>query len=248
MKNKYVYFGAVALQMVILFGMIANFQYIRYTAQTVYIEAQWYDPTDIFRWDYINLGYRLSVSPEQKKFIEDNGSRRYYIVPKIEKNIISWAEEILLKQPKGKTFIKFDSLWVQYSSQITVHGDDGRLLKYEDRSCNNAFYKTGTKVSFYSQDAVRDNLTYISVVDDKTPSPPNTLTKENTWVITNIWPCESFISLTNSDANKFFVKEGSGEQLQNKVRNHEMFAKWALGKNGSVMLEDLVEKKLIDWK
>ena len=57
---------AVALQTLVLFGMIANKQYTLLTGTEVVLEMKPVDPRSLFRGDYVRLSYDISiVNPNQ---------------------------------------------------------------------------------------------------------------------------------------------------------------------------------------
>jgi uncharacterized membrane-anchored protein len=81
--------------------MIGNFEYIKWTAKTVFIEAQGYDPTDLFRGDYVHLAYRLPITASQETMINDLPYKAtMYVIPKIEDDIIVGIEDIAQTIPK----------------------------------------------------------------------------------------------------------------------------------------------------
>lgn len=61
--TKKIFIACALLQVVILLGIIARFEYLKSTAALWYMPITGYDPTDIFRGDYVNVAYELPLQP-----------------------------------------------------------------------------------------------------------------------------------------------------------------------------------------
>jgi uncharacterized membrane-anchored protein len=66
MPNKRWFWAAVALQILILLGLIGTHLYTRFTGAPVLLRTLPVDPWDLFRGEYVALRYEISeLSPEQ---------------------------------------------------------------------------------------------------------------------------------------------------------------------------------------
>lgn len=81
MKRLSLIYSVIALQLVVLATIIGCYEYVKATGQTIYIPVTGYDPTDIFRGDYVNIAYELPIE-------QGSGSTSdydiKYLVPKVE--------------------------------------------------------------------------------------------------------------------------------------------------------------------
>lgn len=139
MLRKPLLFGlAITIQIVILLGIIGRFEYIRATGQTLYIELTGYDPTDLFRGDYVNLAYRMSTSPDLLGSGRTSlyGSVRY-IVPKITNGTITGIGRLETEKPSDTLSIEAKDLWIDSRRDIVIRDNtNSHTYNYPDTSCN----------------------------------------------------------------------------------------------------------------
>ena len=235
MKKSLYIFLALSLQFIILFSVIGKYEYIKNTGITTYIEASGYDPTDIFKGDYVNVQYRLPVPEKYNKEVENIYSWTFYIVPKIEKDIITGIESIGKKRPNEEIFMKVKNAWIQKSQVLKIKWNDGSIYSYTNTWCDEKSYKQWSKV-WYT--LFNNEITYVTPTD-------------NTWwnagnlegFISELGACQNVLSLSTSQTDRFYVQDKSWIHLEKKIQDGKMYAKWKIGKNGFILFEDLVEKK-----
>jgi hypothetical protein len=238
MKKTSLIYIALGLQFLILFSVIGKYEYIKNTGITAYIEASGYDPTDLFKWDYVNVQYRLPVPEKYNSVVEDMSFGTFYIVPEIKNNVIVWIESIGKKRPKEEIFMKLKNAWVQKSQILKVQWSNGIIYSYSNTWCDEKNYKKGWKV-FYN--LYNNEITYVMPY------------AENIWansgnlegIISELSACQNTISLSTSQTDRFYVQDKTWWALEKKVQNGQMYAKWKIGKNGFILFEDLVEKESI---
>ncbi len=244
MKKINIFFLFVLLQICILFWIIGNYEYIKSNWKTVYIQATGYDPVDIFRGDYVKIAYKLKLSATQANQIGKKSlyGKKIYIVPKQEKNLIVWVEEILTEKPNDKFFIEISDTSVQSSKEIKVRWDNNQVYTYIQDWCNEDVkqeqYFSGKRVSF-SPDTSSNFISYVTIIDEI--GGKSSLWNQK-WVIEEVWGCEKFLTFRALSADKFFVSEGTWIPLQEKIIQGNMYAKLKVIKNGKVLLLDIVEK------
>jgi uncharacterized membrane-anchored protein len=248
MKKINIFFLFVLFQIFILFWVIGNYEYIKTTWKTAYIEVTGYDPVDIFRGDYVNIAYKLKLNKIQETEIQKISTslvgytrNTLYIIPNQVNNLIIWVEKILTEKPKEGDFIEIENPSVQSFRNIKIRGDNNQEYIYSQDWCSEIENK---KETYFSWQRVSFNinnnfnfLSYITIVDELWKIDGN-----QKWVIEDVWICEKFLTFRALSADKFFVSEGTGIPLEEKIRKWGMYAKLKIIKSGKVLLLDIVEK------
>lgn len=104
--------GAVAFQVLVLAGMIAFKTAILFGGNTVLLRVQPVDPRDLFRGDYVILGYAFSrVPPEQVTGLQSPpagpAGLTVYAVLEPEPDGVHWqAVRFTTKPPSNATFLQ----------------------------------------------------------------------------------------------------------------------------------------------
>jgi hypothetical protein len=65
------------------------------------------------------------------------------------------------------------------------------------------------------------------------------------WSVVDISLCQSTLSISTNQTNRYYVQDNTGQVLENKIREGKMYAKWKIAKNGFIMFEDIVEESEI---
>lgn len=132
--------GAVAFQILVLAGMIAFKTTILFGGQTLLLRVQPVDPRDLFRGDYVILGYAFSVvPPDQVAGLQaprdELRGRTIYAVLEPEPDGVHWqATRFTADRPATATFLQgryTASHRVEYGIEsFFVQEGEGR--RYED--------------------------------------------------------------------------------------------------------------------
>lgn len=83
MKKSVLFALAAALQIVLAFSIAARYEYVERTGETLKIRAYGFDPTDLFRGDYVNVDYGDLSSWSGSIGFDPKGGERVYVVPTV---------------------------------------------------------------------------------------------------------------------------------------------------------------------
>jgi uncharacterized membrane-anchored protein len=62
MTRRHIIILTIILQLAVLGSFVVRYELLKLTGTTLYIPLRGYDPTDLFRGDYVNLAYELPYS------------------------------------------------------------------------------------------------------------------------------------------------------------------------------------------
>ncbi len=240
MKKNLIYILAIALQIIILFSIIGKYEYIRATGTLVYIETSGYDPTDLFRWDYVSLRYKLSIPPQYNALFAGNQSvAELYIIPKIENSIVTGIQSLSKERPSGWVYFLAKNVWAQSNQKFVIEDSFAHKLYDYQTSwwCEEGIYKTGEKIlmSTYS-----GSISYLTKF--QSGSLENGMWQ---WIVKDVGKCQYSIFVDTPETDKYYVQGGKWTDLETKIRAGGMYAKWKIGSNGFIMFEDLVSESEI---
>jgi uncharacterized membrane-anchored protein len=239
LKKFPLFWMTIIFQIVILGSFIGRYEYLKATGQELYIETTGYDPNDLFRWDYVNVRYRLPV-PKEYNFLFSGNTNipKLYIVPKVENKIITGITSVSKEKPKSDLFFIVKNTWPQSSQKFVIEDQSSKqtVTYSQDWGCDEKLYKIGEKVLFSKYNG--NTIGYI------TKYTPESISKEMTeWIVKEIGKCNYTITVNTPQADKFYVQSGQWTDLQNKIQAGSMYAKWKVSSNGVILFEDIVEKK-----
>lgn len=127
MKKPVLFALAAALQIVLTLLIAARYEYVERTGETLKIRAYGYDPTDLFRGDYVSINYGdLSAWSGSVEF-EPKGGERVYVVPTVSSTgeIIS-ISSVSTDVPDSSRYLaarvvsrNYESPTYGYSSELT---------------------------------------------------------------------------------------------------------------------------------
>ena len=95
-KNLTIIF--IVLQILVLGSFIVRYEFLKVTGTTVYIPLRGYDPTDIFRGDYVNLAYEL---PYEGNNLSYSYGEKQYLIPEIEGKSVTKIQQITTTKPES---------------------------------------------------------------------------------------------------------------------------------------------------
>lgn len=102
MSRKTIVILAIIIQLIVLTSFVVRYEILKKTGATVYIPVELYDPTDLFRGDYVSLSYELPYSGSTL----DYSSERQYIVPEIQGNMVTRIANITTKKPDSGIYFQ----------------------------------------------------------------------------------------------------------------------------------------------
>ncbi len=144
MNRKILTILAILLQLLILGSFIIRYEVLKQTGTTIYIPVTGYDPTDIFRGDYVNLAYELPYTGS----IDNNIARKKYLIPEIEGNKIVNIKDIVAEEPMSGIYFQILDGWQNQRISYTLKLESGETMTYTGMDCANDSYNVGTTVYY----------------------------------------------------------------------------------------------------
>ena len=235
MNKKSLIILAIVFQITVLCSFIVRYEYLKATGMTLYVPLRGYDPTDIFRGDYVNLRYEFPY--------ESSGSadlyRSRYIVPKIEWARIVGVESMSEREPTSKVFFQIKNASANSTREIILSTSTWELM-YRDTSCGYTHtekYLVWEEV--YYEKYENNPVSYIyKIANNNSSSQP-----QKKALIKSLSSCIGTLGLTVSDIDRWFVPDGRGLDLEKKIREGKMYAEWKVGSNGAVIITDVLSEE-----
>jgi uncharacterized membrane-anchored protein len=132
MSRKTLIIIAIILQLIVLTSFVVRYEILKQTGTTVYIPLRGYDPTDIFRGDYVNLSYELPYTGSTDNYSYE----QQYLIPVITGKTVTGIREIAKMRPESGIYFQIRNGWMQDSTQqYTIKTKDGTVLGYSGSSC-----------------------------------------------------------------------------------------------------------------
>jgi uncharacterized membrane-anchored protein len=235
-KQKYIIL-AILLQIGVLMSFVVRYEMLKASGTTVYVPLRGYDPTDIWRGDYVNLAYEI---PYTQSGNESYFYSAHYLTPEIVGDRIVGVKSISREKPNKGLFLQISNASPRTSRDIIITTMSGTELIYRDRNCNPIY--TVWWVVNYETWKNNGNTEQISIY-------PVKLWSENIYwntdkrlqaTIQSIMPCEGSLNIRTAATDRWFVPDGTGLELEKKIRENTMYAEWKVGKNGAVVLTNVI--------
>ncbi len=237
MNHKNLVIVFIALQILVLGSFIVRYELLKATGTTIYVPLRGYDPTDIFRGDYVNLAYELPYEGTPASY---SYGEKQYLIPEIEGKNVTKILQITNTKPESGIYFQIQNWWMQSSTQkYTMTSSSGSKIEIMSTFCQNE-WKPGDKVLYISGDA--NEVQSIRV-----------LSKEDTensirqwWKVATLiskWECIGTYRFQTTATDRWFLPEGEGIDLEKKIREGNMYAEWKLGGNGAVIITGVVGKE-----
>lgn len=249
MNKKLIYvILAIILQLALLSWIIYRYQSVLATWTRVVVPVRFYDPRDLMRWDYVNLSYDISmVSWENLDLGTWYNSMRgikLYVVPKMNWDNVVGIESVSKEIPKDKLYFNAKILYshtANYLIKLSIPTKSWEIIRYYN---TNFFYNwTWDLVNIYYNDPnwlwFNSGSVILNVWDIS--EKYNYYNKMITWTVQSL---QVYTQLQlDYGVDRFFIKERSGYELEQKIRDNLVDAIWRV-KNWKIVIESLV----IDWK
>jgi uncharacterized membrane-anchored protein len=229
MKRQYLIILAIIFQIIILWSFVIRYEILKATGYTIYIPLRGYDPTDIWRGDFVNLAYELPYSGTGQVY------NIKYIVPTMSGTTITNIQELSEKKPSEWLYFQVESAWTNMNQDIIILTENGEKV-YKNTNCESTQYSSWVQVEYESWGR-NDTISWISPIKTRIDKEEY---KQGT--IKSVGPCTWSISFRTNQTDRWFVKEGTGKNLEDKIREENMYAEWKLWKNGAVMLTDILSE------
>jgi uncharacterized membrane-anchored protein len=246
MNRKNITILFIVLQILVLGSFVVRYEMLKYTGTTLYIPLRWYDPTDIFRGDYVNLSYELPYSGS----LDSSYKSEKYIIPEMDGKNITKIKSITSVRPDAGIYFQMKNGWSTQSQKYTIESEEWKLLSYVTTYCD-GLWKVWDSIRYPSRDTSINALSP-SPTDD---SLLEVIKDENTtseyyanWKkgkIQNVGECSGTYRFQTTATDRWFVREGTGLDLEAKIRKGDMYAEWKVGKNGAVIITGVVGKEEI---
>lgn len=119
MKKSALFALAAALQIVATLSIAARYEYVERTGEILKIRAYGYDPTDLFRGDYVNISYGDLATWSGSIDFEPKGGQRIYVVPTVSSSgeIIA-LESVSDTAPQSGRYLAARELSRNYESPL----------------------------------------------------------------------------------------------------------------------------------
>ncbi len=116
MNRKTLTILAIIVQLIILGSFIVRYETLKQTGTAIYIPLIAYDPTDMFRGDYVSLSYALPYTGR----IDSYSSQQQYIIPELDGKVITKIVNIATTQPESGIYFQIRNGWMRDSTQTYI--------------------------------------------------------------------------------------------------------------------------------
>lgn len=258
MNKKIIYVVcAILLQLILLWWIIYRYQSVLSFWDRVVVPVQFYDPRDVFRWDYVTLSYSISrftwenlntfVSGDYKWYYRSKWEK-IFIIPKMSGDNVIWVERVSKYKPTdAKIYFQsqpYNYLSTLYTIKLNIPTSSWIQMRTFDTSWISYDYTTWDLVRIYYVNP--EWITWFksqSAILNLSSTGYDYKYSENyiTWTVQSI----SSLNELQVDywADRFFIKEWSWRDLEEKIRENKINAIWRV-KDWKIIVEALET----DWK
>ncbi len=229
MKRTYLIILAIIFQIIILWSFVVRYEVLKATGKTIYIPLRGYDPTDIWRGDYVNLAYELPYSGTGQFY------NTKYIIPIMSGTTIAHIQSLSETKPESWLYFQVENAWTNMTQDIVLRTESGEKI-YKNTNCETSTYTSWVEVEYESWGS-NNTISWISPIDSKTRQTTN-----KRGVIQSITPCTGMINFRTKETDRWFLEEWTWRDVENKIREGNMYAEWKLWSNGAVILTNIVSE------
>lgn len=213
----------IVLQCIVIGVIISRYEYVLATGQTILVLTRWVDPRDLFRGDYVRIGYAQQLEEYTGKNYDimlcswstsyTDNARKIYVVPTLSGDLFVAIGRVESTKPSNPPYITAtlqycDHVWVNatWDSKAdrafdTIENYWNEMIPYEDRVA-----RLATKQGYKKQ-----YVLHISYIPDR-----------------------------------FFVTEWEGTVLEQQIRTGTVYAVWKIWHAGETVLSHLfVDGKIV---
>ncbi len=242
MRWKFIFF--VLLQVVLLLGIIAYRQYWVATGEKILLRTAPVDPRDIFRGDYVNLGYDISRLDLEGLGIKESfkpGERIYVILEKNPDGVFN-AKSISRTLPAKKKFIQGRVQYEMPSSrwEVVLKDDSENLHELKPQGFWNV--KKGERFTFCLDERGNVLNFYKGDADYK----PKCRGQLLSGIVEEIKEIKSRTLNVGYGIESYFVEEGKGRVIESSRNARELKVEVSLRKDGKGIITALfMDDKLV---
>jgi GDYXXLXY protein len=132
MNRKALTIIAIVLQFIVLTSFIVRYEALKQTGTAVYIPLMAYDPTDMFRGEYVSLSYALPYTGS----IDSYSSKQQYLIPELDGKVITKVVSISTTEPESGIYFQVRNGWMRESTQIyTLDTGSGKIIELPSSYC-----------------------------------------------------------------------------------------------------------------
>ncbi len=226
----------IALQILVLGSFVVRYELLKATGKTIYIPLRGYDPTDIWRGDYVNLAYEL---PYEWTELPYSYGENQYLIPIVEGKSVIWIDRIITTKPTSGTFFQIKGGFSNQLQKILIQNQLWETITYQSPGC-------------YWELKVWDTVSYNNWNTSMTDTATSVVKKDSTsstyysdWKtgsISSVWKCEGSYRFQTTSTDRWFVPEWEGHDLEDKIRKGDMYAEWKVGNNGAIVITGVMSK------
>ncbi len=239
MSRKILILIAIALQILILTSFVVRYEILRSTGTTVYVPLRGYDPTDIFRWDYVNLSYEL---PYSGSIDSSNSYEQLYARVELDNKSVLSISQITRSRPESGIYFQVRDGSSNQKESYTLLTSSGKTLTYESNQCMGVWYRTWDAIKYVSWgDDDRVSSIAKPAKSDTESSYDREYYRDAT--IKSKSACTGNYRFRTTATDRWFVPEWTGLELEKKIREWDLYAQWKIWGNGAVIITDIINEK-----
>lgn len=132
MNRKTLTIIAIILQLIVLTSFIVRYETLKNTGVALYIPLMAYDPTDMFRGEYVSLSYALLYTGS----IDSYSSEQQYLIPELDGKVITKISSISTTEPESGIYFQVRNGWMRESTQTyTLDTGSGNTIEFPSSYC-----------------------------------------------------------------------------------------------------------------
>jgi len=241
-QKKYIFWLIIIAWLGILGMMMLCYGLVSLLGDELIVPTQWFDPRDMFRGEYVRLGYQFSewqVSG-QTDFFE---AQRVYVVPLLSGNRMIWINDVTAKRPRQWLYIaaKIASISDQWSNaySYTVEWDNSGTVRRDIYdSWYGSTYTATSGDSLFIRVCDRWSWPFIAAFDVN-------LGDDAAWVLDPqcrivsariVWYSHTPVRITLAySPDRYFVQVWSGRVREDRLRDGWVDAIWRVWRGQTVL-------------
>lgn len=235
-QKKYLFWLIIFLWLGILGLIMARYGLVFLMGDEMIVPTQWFDPRDMFRGEYVRLGYQFSeweIHGETNFF----QSQRVYVVPLLSGNRMIWIQHLTTDRPSNGMYVqaRIASIRDPWSGaySYTVEWDNSGTVR---RDLYDSWYgsslMSGHRVSLRVCD--RWSWPFIETLERNGDRNTDNACRIVWWTI--VWRSRQPIRITLAySPDRYFVQVWSGRVREDRLRDGSVDAVWRVWRGQAVL-------------
>jgi uncharacterized membrane-anchored protein len=236
MRSKFILL--VLLQVVLLLGIVAYRQYWVATGEKILLKTAPVDPRDIFRGDYINLRYEISMLDLGKLGVKERFKEREKVYVILERNPDGTfdATSASRELPAGKKFIQGRVQYEMPSSkwEVVLKDDSENLHHLKPQWFSNV--RKGDRVNF----CLDERGQVLNFFKEDAEYKPKCRGQSIQGTIEEIKETKTRTLHVEYGIESYFVEEGKGREVESGRGARELRVEVSLRKDGKGIITALL--------